>query len=151
MPLIYAREWNDIFNDPRTKSALPPLKLPKHQFFPLHLATLPTRPCSISPVSCTVLSRATSLSSQPYYCSQTDTGEEFFFASGTFEFRSNRSACTSVCVWKGKRLERRGSDDSSTRVEKLFGNISVTKIFHVSHVVATRYYEMILALWLDLG
>lgn len=44
MSLIYAREWNDIFNDPRTKSALPPLKLPKHQFFPLHLATLPTRP-----------------------------------------------------------------------------------------------------------
>lgn len=116
MSLIYAREWNDIFNDPRTKSALPPLKLPKHQFFPLHLATLPTRPCSISPVSCTVLSRATSLSSQPYYCSQTDTGEEFFFASGTFEFRSNRSACTSVCVWKGKRYV--WNDEDPTRIRR---------------------------------
>lgn len=154
MPLIYAREWNDIFNDPRTKSALPPLKLPKHQFFPLHLATLPTRPVPSLPfLAPCYLARPPfppSLITVPKPIQERNSSSRVEQSHVRISFESIR-LYECVCVWKGKRLERRGSDDSSTRVEKLFGNISVTKIFHVSHVVATRYYEMILALWLDLG
>lgn len=154
MSLIYAREWNDIFNDPRTKSALPPLKLPKHQFFPLHLATLPTRPVPSLPFLA------------PCYLARPPFPPSLITVPKPIQERNSSSRVersnfvridplvrVCVCVERQTlRLERRGSDeDSSTRVEKLFGNISVTKIFHVSHVVATRYYEMILALWLDLG
>lgn len=156
MSLIYAREWNDIFNDPRTKSALPPLKLPKHQFFPLHLATLPTRPVPSLPfLAPCYLARPPfppSLITVPKPIQERNSSSRVEQSHVRISFESIR-LYECVCVERQTlRLERRGSDeDSSTRVEKLFGNISVTKIFHVSHVVATRYYEMILALWLDLG
>lgn len=117
MSLIYAREWNDIFNDPRTKSALPPLKLPKHQFFPLHLATLPTRPVPSLPfLAPCYLARPPfppSLITVPKPIQERNSSSR---VEQSHEFRSNRSACTSVCVWKGKRYV--WNDEDPTRIRR---------------------------------
>lgn len=75
--------------------------------------------CSISTVSCTVLSHATSLSPTLLFPNRrfpNRYGEEFFFASGTVA----RSNFSNRCY--GKANVAFGTiDDSSTRVESCFG------------------------------
>lgn len=147
--LWYTRESGTISSTIHIRNRVSPLsrpKLPKHQFFPYTW-----QPCQhglfhlyrfLHRVISRDLPFPNLIVPKPSFPKPIRRGILLReWNSRTFEFFKSM-------LWKGKRCVWNDDDPTIRRRELkvVSKNIHTTKIFHVSHVVATRYYQMILAL-----